>query len=65
MNTKPCTGMSSHNKRIIILIYTKDCSDTWADQGQDIWRGWGGENHEAKSDDTFLGALGACPPEKF
>ena len=26
MNTKPC--MSSHNKRIIILIYTKDCSDT-------------------------------------
>ena len=25
MNTKPC--MSSHNKRIIILIYTKDCSD--------------------------------------
>ena len=25
MNTKPC--MSSHNKRII-LIYTKDCSDT-------------------------------------
>ena len=26
MNTKPC--MSSHNKRIIILIYIKDCSDT-------------------------------------
>ena len=26
MNTKPC--MSSHNKRIIILIYTKDRSDT-------------------------------------
>ena len=26
MSTKPC--MSSHNKRIIILIYTKDCSDT-------------------------------------
>ena len=26
MNTKLC--MSSHNKRIIILIYTKDCSDT-------------------------------------
>ena len=26
MNTKPC--MSSHNKTIIILIYTKDCSDT-------------------------------------
>ena len=26
MNTKPC--MSSQNKRIIILIYTKDCSDT-------------------------------------
>ena len=26
MNTKPC--MSSHNKRIIILIHTKDCSDT-------------------------------------
>ena len=26
MNTKPC--MSSHNKRIIILIDTKDCSDT-------------------------------------
>ena len=26
MNTNPC--MSSHNKRIIILIYTKDCSDT-------------------------------------
>ena len=26
MNTKPC--MSSHNKRIIILIYTKDCSGT-------------------------------------
>ena len=26
MNTKPC--MSSHNKRIIILIYTKDCSDS-------------------------------------
>ena len=26
MNTKPC--MSSHNKKIIILIYTKDCSDT-------------------------------------
>ena len=26
MNTKPC--ISSHNKRIIILIYTKDCSDT-------------------------------------
>ena len=26
MYTKPC--MSSHNKRIIILIYTKDCSDT-------------------------------------
>ena len=26
MNTKPC--MSSHNKRKIILIYTKDCSDT-------------------------------------
>ena len=25
MNTKPC--MSSHNKRIIILIYTKDWSD--------------------------------------
>ena len=25
MNTKPC--MSSHNKRIIIFIYTKDCSD--------------------------------------
>ena len=27
MNTKPCQ-MSSHNNRIIILIYTKDCSDT-------------------------------------
>ena len=26
MNTKPC--MSSHNKRIIIFIYTKDCSDS-------------------------------------
>ena len=26
MNTKPC--MSSHNKSIIILIYTKDSSDT-------------------------------------
>ena len=26
MNTKPC--MFSRNKRIIILIYTKDCSDT-------------------------------------
>ena len=26
MNTKQC--MSSHNKRIIILIYTKDCSDS-------------------------------------
>ena len=26
MNTKPY--MSSYNKRIIILIYTKDCSDT-------------------------------------
>ena len=26
MNTKPC--MSSHNKRIIILIYTKDCADS-------------------------------------
>ena len=26
MNTKSC--MSSHNKRIIILIYIKDCSDT-------------------------------------
>ena len=26
MNSKPC--MSSHNRRIIILIYTKDCSDT-------------------------------------
>ena len=26
MNTKPC--MSSHNKRIIVLIYTKNCSDT-------------------------------------
>ena len=26
MNTKPC--MSSNNKKIIILIYTKDCSDT-------------------------------------
>ena len=26
MNTKPC--MSSRNKRIIILIYTKECSDT-------------------------------------
>ena len=26
MNTKPC--MSSHNKRIITLIDTKDCSDT-------------------------------------
>ena len=26
MNTKSC--MSSRNKRIIILIYTKDCSDT-------------------------------------
>ena len=26
MNTKPC--MSSQNKRIIILIDTKDCSDT-------------------------------------
>ena len=26
MNTKPC--MFSHNKRIVILIYTKDCSDT-------------------------------------
>ena len=26
MNTKPC--MSSHNKRIIMFIYTKDCSDT-------------------------------------
>ena len=26
MNTKPC--ISSHNKRIIILIYTKDWSDT-------------------------------------
>ena len=26
INTKLC--MSSHNKRIIILIYTKDCSDT-------------------------------------
>ena len=26
MNTKP--RMSSHNKRIMILIYTKDCSDT-------------------------------------
>ena len=26
MNTKEC--MSSHNKRIIILIYTEDCSDT-------------------------------------
>ena len=26
MNTKLC--MSSHNKRVIILIYTKDCSDT-------------------------------------
>ena len=25
MNTKPC--MSSHNKKIIILIYTKDWSD--------------------------------------
>ena len=26
MNTKP--RVSSHNKRVIILIYTKDCSDT-------------------------------------
>ena len=26
MNTKP--GISSHNKRIIIFIDTKDCSDT-------------------------------------
>ena len=26
MNTKLC--MSSHNKKIIILIYTQDCSDT-------------------------------------
>ena len=26
MNTKLC--MSSHDKRVIILIYTKDCSDT-------------------------------------
>ena len=26
MNTRPC--MSSHNKRIIILIYIKDCLDT-------------------------------------
>ena len=26
MDTKPC--MSSHNKRITILVYTKDCSDT-------------------------------------
>ena len=26
MNTKPC--MPSHNNRITILIYTKDCSDT-------------------------------------
>ena len=26
MHTKPC--MPSHNKTIIILIYTKDCSDT-------------------------------------
>ena len=27
MNTKPCMS-NSHNKRIIMLIYTKDCSDT-------------------------------------
>ena len=26
MNPKPC--ISSHNKRIIVLIDTKDCSDT-------------------------------------
>ena len=35
MNTKPC--MSSHNKRIIILIYTKDCSDTEGYKNQ-TWR---------------------------
>ena len=28
MNTKPYVCLNSHNKRIIILIYTKDCSDT-------------------------------------
>ena len=35
MNTKPC--MSSHNKWIIILIYTKDCSDTEGYKNQ-TWR---------------------------
>ena len=34
MNTKPC--MSSHNKKII-LIYTKDCSDTERYKNQAIF----------------------------
>ena len=53
MNTKPC--MSSHNKRIIILIYTKDCSDTEGYKNQTnfvaktLIAGFGGEAFATES----------------